>query len=129
MGPLVGAGLSLLGLPFAVGSGIDMLDRLNFDASGDAGRAADRYRGNANTAGWMGIMDAKSSTLANDLEVTNRSLQNIGTGRQDMLTAPPSEVEGFLEQLFAKEGMRLNNLGAKAKQMSYLDIAAQQGLI
>ena len=127
----IGLGAILAGasIPFAAGTTIELLDKLGLDVSGTSARAAERVARNANSAGWAGIMAAKDKGFADDLSVLSGTVRGMGDGRYDFLTGPSSETDAFLQQLFAKEGMRLNSIGAQAKQMSYLDMASKVGLM
>ena len=127
--PLLSLGLAAAGAPFTVGAAIDVVDQLGFDMTGRAERAGQRIQRNANMAGWAGIMEAGDKGFADDLGVLSSTISNAGDGNVGYQSGPSSETSAFLQQLFAKEGMRLNQIGARAKQMSYMDMAMKAGLM
>lgn len=119
--------LTAASIPFAVGEAMEMGDRLGLDLTGERARAGRRLTAGVNSAGWAGLMQDTGS-LGDTLGALNRQVGHLGPSTQMVQGVGGSDMD-FIRQLFASEGMRLNEIGAAAKQMTFLDVAAREGLL
>ena len=128
-----GIGLTALlagaSVPFAAGTTLELMDKIGLDATGAGYRARNRINEEANTAGWANLFGVEEKGFADDLGVAAGSMENLGPAQRALPMGPSSEVDSFLQQLFAKEGMRLQNLGQEAQQMSFMGTALRGGLV
>ena len=118
--------LSLLGIPAIADQSLELADRAGMDATGRGAKAKSAAEAGVNASIVNSITGSTGAAQQEDLSDFIHSMEqsDIPMSNPGMANADAQ----FMNQLFASEGLRLNQIAEQMDQHSFITLANRAGL-